>query len=253
MIEKSIEAREPFVFEERIVRPDGEERVLLSQGRPVIGQDGDVEALVGVCHDVTEREAIERRLGASERRINAIIDQTPSIVTVKDLEGRYLMVNLEATRVSGVTSDELIGRRARTSSRRRWRSCSGPTTSSRRPTASPLRPADARRRRRATHLPHRHLLAPRRERASVGDVHDRHGRQSEPRAAGRAARADLLERADQPGAGRGPDDRLRAADRRRAHRRAGLAASCWSGWWRRGAGVRSSRRGRFSRPRRGSG
>ena len=113
LIEKSIASREPFVFKERIFRPDGEERVLLSQGRPVVGQDGAVEALVGVCHDITEREAMERRLGASERRINAIIDQTPSIVTVKDLEGRYLMVNLEASRVFGIPSDELIGRRCK--------------------------------------------------------------------------------------------------------------------------------------------
>ena len=110
-IERSIETREPFVFNERIVRPDGEERVLLSQGRPIVGVDGEVAALVGVCHDVTDRAAIEQALGASERRIHAIIDQTPAIITVKDLAGQYLMVNAEAGRAFGISPDELVGQR----------------------------------------------------------------------------------------------------------------------------------------------
>jgi PAS domain S-box-containing protein len=110
-IERSIEAREPFAFNERIVRPDGEERVLLSQGRPIVAADGEIAALVGVCHDVTDRTAIERALGASERRIHAIIDQTPAIITVKNLDGRYVMVNAEAGRVFGVSPGDLIGQR----------------------------------------------------------------------------------------------------------------------------------------------
>jgi PAS domain S-box-containing protein len=110
-IEHSVETGEPFVFKERIVRSDGEERVLLSQGRPIVGSDGEIAALVGVCHDITDRAAIERALGASERRIHAIIDQTPAIVTVKDLDGRYVMVNAEAGRVFGIPPGELVGQR----------------------------------------------------------------------------------------------------------------------------------------------
>ena len=108
-IERSLETREPFVFEERILRADGGERVLLSQGRVLAGLDGSVEALVGVCHDVTERANIERELGSSERRMRAIIDNTPSIISVKDLSGRYLMTNAEAGRLLGTDPDDLVG------------------------------------------------------------------------------------------------------------------------------------------------
>ena len=83
----------------------------LAGARPIVGVDGEVAALVGVCHDVTDRAAIEQALGASERRIHAIIDQTPAIITVKDLAGRYLMVNAEAGRVFGISPDELVGQR----------------------------------------------------------------------------------------------------------------------------------------------
>jgi PAS domain S-box-containing protein len=109
-IEHSMRTLEPFVFEERIVRPDGEERVLLSQGRAMAGPDGAVAVLVGVCHDVTDRARIERALGASERRMHAIVDNTPSLISVKDLSGRYLMCNAEASRVVGMEAGEMVGK-----------------------------------------------------------------------------------------------------------------------------------------------
>jgi PAS domain S-box-containing protein len=110
-IARSLETLEPFVFEERIRRADGEERVLLSQGRVIVGPDGAPEALIGVCHDVTDRATIERALGASERRMRAIIDNTPSLIAVKDLSGRYLMSNAEYGRVLGMPADDVVGKR----------------------------------------------------------------------------------------------------------------------------------------------
>jgi PAS domain S-box-containing protein len=109
-VSRTIETGEPFVFEERILRADGEERLLLSQGHAVSGPDGRTTALVGVCHDVTEQAATRRALGASERRVRAIVDNTPSIVTVKDLEGRYVMANAETGNVLGVAPGDVVGR-----------------------------------------------------------------------------------------------------------------------------------------------
>jgi PAS domain S-box-containing protein len=109
-IEEAISRREPFVFQERIVRADGQVRVLLSQGRPVFEADGTISALVGVCHDVTERIETERALGLSERRMRAILEHTPAVIAVKDLDGRYLMTNAETGRLVDMAPDELIGR-----------------------------------------------------------------------------------------------------------------------------------------------
>jgi PAS domain S-box-containing protein len=109
-VSAAMETMEPFAFEERILWPDGTMRELLSQGHVIPGPDGKAAALVGVCHDITERVQAERALGVSERRMRAIVDNTPSVIAVKDLEGRYLMANAEAGRVVGRTADELIGR-----------------------------------------------------------------------------------------------------------------------------------------------
>ena len=108
-IAHAVETLEPFAFEERIVRPDGSIRVLISQGRAISGPDGHTATLVGVCHDVTERAAAEHALGTSERRMRAILDNSPSAVAVKDLDGRYRMCNAECGRVLGVAADDLIG------------------------------------------------------------------------------------------------------------------------------------------------
>jgi PAS domain S-box-containing protein len=101
---------EPFVFEERIVRADGEERLLLSQGRPLPGPDGRVSALVGVCHDITDRVVAEQALGRSEARMQAILDYSPSMIAVKDLDGRYLMSNAETGRILAMDADDIVGR-----------------------------------------------------------------------------------------------------------------------------------------------
>lgn len=109
-VDRAVRTLEPFMWEERIVRPDGEVRVLLSQGRPIAGPDGGAAELVGICHDVTERAEAERALGRSERRMRAIIDNSPSIIAVKDLDGHYLMANAETGNVLGIDPDEVIGR-----------------------------------------------------------------------------------------------------------------------------------------------
>lgn len=108
-ISTAAETLAPFVFEERVVRPDGEVRTLVSKGRVIPGADGKAQALVGVCHDVTSRVHTERALGESERRMHAIVDNTPSLITVKNLDGRYLMANAEASRITGIPSEEMVG------------------------------------------------------------------------------------------------------------------------------------------------
>ena len=108
-IAEAIATLEPFAFEERILRPDGSERRLMSQGHVIAGPGGEAAMLVGVCHDVTERLRAERALGRSERRMREIIDNSPSVIAVKDLEGRYLMANDVAGRLVDRSVEEMIG------------------------------------------------------------------------------------------------------------------------------------------------
>lgn len=68
---RSLATGEPFAMEERIILPDGGERILLSCGEVVTDDDGQPQRLVGVCRDITEQRAAESEATRAQRRIVA--------------------------------------------------------------------------------------------------------------------------------------------------------------------------------------
>ena len=54
-------------LEARIIRPDGEVRVLRVEGRPVVDPDGVVRRVAGTMQDITERRLIERQLAQAQK------------------------------------------------------------------------------------------------------------------------------------------------------------------------------------------
>ena len=93
---------DPFDFRERIIRPDGEVRVLHSQGEVVRDADGKAVRLFGVCQDITEQAVAEqraRREGAeaeTERVLNAMAALLPVCATARTLAAEVVV---EATTV----------------------------------------------------------------------------------------------------------------------------------------------------------
>jgi len=63
-IEAAVQRGGRFAYVERIVRPDGSERVLDTQGEVITDDGGKPTGLLGTCRDITD----EARLAASQRR-----------------------------------------------------------------------------------------------------------------------------------------------------------------------------------------
>lgn len=61
---------EPFAFDERIVREDGEIRLLHSRGRVVQDPGGTAERMIGISVDITDRVAGEAKLRDLVERLN---------------------------------------------------------------------------------------------------------------------------------------------------------------------------------------
>ena len=59
----------------------------------ILGQNGEPEFLQGFLLDITKQKHAELAITKSEERLQAILDNSPTFVFVKDPEGRYLMVN----------------------------------------------------------------------------------------------------------------------------------------------------------------
>jgi PAS domain S-box-containing protein len=108
--------RKPTECEFRIVRPDGEVRVVRLVGEPVTGADG-IRSVAGAVQDITELRAVEIALRESERRARTSADALPVLVGQIDAEWRYVFVNRlyeewvkrPRDRIVGHTVEEVVG------------------------------------------------------------------------------------------------------------------------------------------------
>src|SRR5262249_57394427 len=112
-IRRALEPHGEFSVEYRIILPDGQVRWIAGLGRYDIG-DSKPLRMRGVSLDITERKEAEleaaRQRSASERQLQDIIDNTTSIIFVKDLELRYQLVNREYERRFHVRRKEIRGK-----------------------------------------------------------------------------------------------------------------------------------------------
>lgn len=86
-----------FVLRFRMRRADGEYRWIESRAKTVQRDaQGRPTRAVGTHVDVTDRMLLERSVRDSEERLRAIVDGTTDAIFIKDLQGRYLLVNRPA-------------------------------------------------------------------------------------------------------------------------------------------------------------
>jgi PAS domain S-box-containing protein len=75
---------EPYEMIERIVRPDGEERFVRSNGQVVMGPDGSPERMRGTCIDITEQVLADREREAAALRLNEVKLRRRQAVEIND-------------------------------------------------------------------------------------------------------------------------------------------------------------------------
>jgi PAS domain S-box-containing protein len=70
-----------------------------------------VHATVDLAAIAIERDLADRELQDSESRLRAILDHASSVVYLKDLQGRYIVVNPHFERVTGMPASAVLGRK----------------------------------------------------------------------------------------------------------------------------------------------
>src|SRR5690606_374050 len=71
---------------------------------------GRIVRSVAVLTDVTERKRVEAELKFSKARLRALADNSPMVISMKALAGRYVIVNREFERVNDCLEAEMIGK-----------------------------------------------------------------------------------------------------------------------------------------------
>ncbi|MEZ2131939.1 MULTISPECIES: PAS domain S-box protein [unclassified Sinorhizobium] len=107
---EAIRGESRYDLEFRIIRPDGEQRIVHSQGDLTRDAPGPSCSMFGTIQDVTERKRAEEALRDSEEQWRAVFENNPTMYFMVDATGIILSVNPFGAEQLGYTADELIGR-----------------------------------------------------------------------------------------------------------------------------------------------
>jgi PAS domain S-box-containing protein len=102
----------PFSYRRRIVRPDGEIRVIDSHGSVSADEHGKPLRLFGACQDVTASVRAEEGRRLAEQKYQDIFENAGEGIFQSTPDGRYLAANPALARMHGFSSpEELIRER----------------------------------------------------------------------------------------------------------------------------------------------
>ncbi|MFX0050009.1 MAG: PAS domain S-box protein [Candidatus Hermodarchaeota archaeon] len=91
-----------------IERPDGTYRYMQQLPFSIKTQNGIM--LCSIMRDITDQKLSEKAVQRTQQQLQDMLDNTPSLVYVKDVEGRYMMVNKQWREQSGILDQEVVGK-----------------------------------------------------------------------------------------------------------------------------------------------
>lgn len=97
------------VVDEVFWRKDGTSFPVEYTSTPIIERGGIIGSVV-TFRDITQRKRVECELRESEARLRAILDNSPNLVFLKDLQGRYLHVNRQFERAFHMSGEAITGK-----------------------------------------------------------------------------------------------------------------------------------------------
>lgn len=106
-----LEARREFRgLEYWLINPSGPSRFCRVSGRPVFDETGAFVGYRGVAADITAQRQAEQRVQENESLVRSVIENMPSMIAIRDLEGHILMANKAFADVVDRSIDDVQGR-----------------------------------------------------------------------------------------------------------------------------------------------
>lgn len=112
IIERAIKEKSKYKMEHRIVRPNGEVRVVNSIGAFELNDKGAPNRLIGAYLDITERKELESKKTQSVKLYKSIVNNFPNgTISLYDTDGRYITTGGKNYDKNDYSPEDLIGKK----------------------------------------------------------------------------------------------------------------------------------------------
>lgn len=110
-VRSSLADHEPYTVEYRVMRPDGNERIVLEQGVPQCDAGGRPVRLVGTLLDITEQRRAEENQQRAAEEIHDLYNHAPCGYHSLDANSIFIRVNDTELSWLGYSREEVIGKK----------------------------------------------------------------------------------------------------------------------------------------------
>ena len=77
---------------------------------PILDADGRTEAILVTWYHITERVMLQREIESAELRFQRFVDTADDMISIKDIDGRYIIANPATTNRFGMDPEDFVGR-----------------------------------------------------------------------------------------------------------------------------------------------
>lgn len=105
----SVKTQQEWNCEYRINLPRKGPRWVRGRAQPEIQSDGSVLSS-GYLTDITEEKSVSELNKQLKKQFEAVLDNVPNLIFIKDLTGKYQMVNKAAYEFFGLSEGEIVGK-----------------------------------------------------------------------------------------------------------------------------------------------
>ncbi len=110
-IEQTLKYDKPYSVEARMIKPDGKEWIMHTEGKVIRDEKGNPIRFVGVQQDITERKKAEEAHRESEERFSRLSEAAFEGIVISDA-GKIIDVNDQLAKMMGYKPEEIIGKLA---------------------------------------------------------------------------------------------------------------------------------------------
>jgi|GEM_PF-1509955 len=95
-----------------LIKKDKTQRIIVDSAVPIHGDNEEIIGGALIFRDITEQSLNQKKLVESQGLLNGIMENTSLVIYIKDLEGKFLLINRQKEKVYNIKASELIGKKS---------------------------------------------------------------------------------------------------------------------------------------------